>query len=109
MGGKAGGGDADHAAGAGRQAGRRGEKAQARRHGQRCPAARPRSRHMAYLQGLAAHSARAPDQQRRQESQRREAECLQQQIGRHRAQRAQQLETSRHIGVVEAGVVGRNS
>ena len=105
MGGKAVRRDADHAAGAGRQAGRDGNRPRPAAT-VKVPSGQATSRHMAYLTPLPRTRARAPHKQGRQEGQRRPAENLQQQVRRHRAQRAQPVGGVAQIGVVQAGIVG---
>ena len=99
------GGDPDQAAGAGRKAGGPGKEAQTRRNRQRAqrPGQQPPHR---IFDRTAAQAPRAPDEQRRQESQRRQTEKLQQQVGADGAQRPQPVGGVAQIGVVQAGVIG---
>ena len=105
MGAKTDGCDADHAAGAGRKAAQRGQQAESPSQGHGADGPGDQAPYGVF-QRLAAQGACAPHQQGGEERQRRPAENLQQQIGRHSTQRPQPVGDIAQIGIAQAGVVG---
>ena len=105
MGGKTHGGQTDHSARTGRQACGGGK--QAKTGGDHESAKWPGQQSPDGIFQMAAHQrAGAPHEQRRQKGQRGDAEILQQNVGRHRAQRPHKIAGGGQRGIVQAGIIG---